>query len=480
MPGWLQASLLAAIPGAVLIFLILIIRRCFCPRKRRDIAVDPNLERAENPQNGIPKLHQVSIHRLDRDGSNKRTNHYVLRHAFSSRSPLFNWDDHPSLITDAVENGWSRFAFTTTYTYSSSVRSAKFLLSSCSVGDHDREMGVEISWEVSQGSADFMQKIGFNSKAKKNASISAMAAKSVVRTALPFPGPPLKTLAFPQEAYFEVTIWPFIEDGIAKDSVGKVKGGKLESEKAKLIQEDFKSTLNSESLVHVTSVNQSNSTDVVNEFKGGGKQVGKAENVVLSVGLAGGGPLPLKLPGSYPSSVGFNSNGSVYLDGIKLVSESEKEDWGKEEIVIGCGYNPGQKKVFFTMNSQLLHEIHCQSEEFGSPLYPVLAANGDTTVLINLGQCSFKYAPANLHRTPNPCFIGPLANNSPVLGYEDSKELFSMGRIDSHWLNRSIAARSNNTTGTLHRTGEFDEESEGDLFEIVLDNMDKSPYVNKL
>ena len=163
--------------------------------------------------------------------------------------------------------------------------------------------------------------------------------------------------------------------------------------------------------------------------------------------------------------------------GVKLVFESEREEWGRADTVIGCGYNPSQKKVFFTVDSQLVHEIHCKSEEFGTPLYPTLAANSDITVVVNLGQCAFKYAQANLQRTPNPCFIGPLAN-SPVLGYEDSRELFSMGRIDAQWLNRSTTRSTSTPGNNLNRGVEFDEESEGDLFEIVLDSYGKSPTTN--
>ena len=51
------------------------------------------------------------------------------------------------------------------------------------------------------------------------------------------------------------------------------------------------------------------------EGKGGG---GGGDAVMLSVGLTAGGSLPLKLPGSYPGSIGFNSDGSVYVDG-KLI-----------------------------------------------------------------------------------------------------------------------------------------------------------------
>lgn len=152
---------------------------------------------------------------------------------------------------------------------------------------------------------------------------------------------------------------------------------------------------------------------------------------------------------------------------------SEKEDWGKSEKVIGCGFDPRQKKVFFTVDSALVHVINCKAEEFGTPLYPILAANDDVLVLVNFGQSAFMYSPANPRRTPNPCFIGPLVN-SPALGYEDSKELFSMGRIDSQWLNRNTAKASINGGANSPRV-EFDEESEADLFEIVLDGTGRSP-----
>lgn len=156
---------------------------------------------------------------------------------------------------------------------------------------------------------------------------------------------------------------------------------------------------------------------------------------------------------------------------MKLVFESQREEWGKAEKVIGCGYNPSQKKVFFTVDSLLVHEILCKREEFGKPLYPTLASNGDILVLVNLGQSVFKYPPANLQRTSNPCFIGSIMENgSPILGYEDSKELFSMGRIDAQWLNRSNTRSTNNTVNSLKQVLDYDLESEGDLFEIVLDN----------
>ncbi|MFS7972774.1 putative SPRY domain, concanavalin A-like lectin/glucanase domain superfamily [Helianthus anomalus] len=386
---------------------------------------------------------------------------------------LFNWSDNPALITDAVENGWSRFAFTE-YISSSSVRSNRFSLCAAggdvTGGDVD---DVEISWEVCQGSADFMQKIRLNSGLNKTSktTVRSMTAASVIKSALPLPGPALtNSTPFPQEAYFEITILSNNEGENGSDVNGKGRVISGEDENIKLIEEDG---LN-EKGVHVN----------VEELRGRScaKEIVEGRNelvVMLSVGLSGGGSIPVKLPGSYPGSVGFNSDGSIYLDGTKIVNESDIENWERTGKVIGCGYNPSQKKVFFTVDSKLVHEIDCKGEEFGTPLYPTLAANSDVIVLVNFGQSIFKYAPANLQRTQNPCFIGPMAN-SPSLGYEDSKELFSMGRIDSQWLNQSTT-RSGPYLGNVNKgmTKDFDEASEADLFEIVIESNSykKSPNI---
>lgn len=171
-----------------------------------------------------------------------------------------------------------------------------------------------------------------------------------------------------------------------------------------------------------------------------------------------------------------------------LAYGSEKGDWGQQEKVIGCGFDPREKKVFFTVNSELVHVAHCKSDEFGGPLYPALAANVEIEVLVNLGQSGFLYEPANATRTPNPCFMGPLGGSPAALGYEDSGELFSMGRLDASWQNYCAPCsgtnsdiyswHGNDNDNSCHSrskaNGEGDE-SEGDLFEIVLDVKGKSP-----
>ncbi|KAK9054330.1 hypothetical protein SSX86_025408 [Deinandra increscens subsp. villosa] len=386
----------------------------------------------------------------------------------SPRKTLFNWSDNPALITDAVENGWSRFAFTD-YTSSSSVRSNRFLSATCVDGPGGDEDDVEINWEVCQGSADFLQKIRLNSGLRKiikpTTTTSAMSA--VMKSALPLPGPALgNSSAFPQEAYFEITVLSFYEDDVS--GKGRVNTG--EGEDIKLIEENG---VNGRG-VHVN----------FEELRGRSCEKGIVEGrnevaILVSVGLTGGGAVPVKVPGSFPGSVGFHSDGSIYLDGVKLVYESNIERWDKANKVIGCGYNPSEKKVFFTLDSKFVHEINCKEDEFGAPLYPTLAANVDVTVLVNFGQSIFKYVPANLHRTQNPCFVGPMAN-SASLGYEDSKELFSMGNLDSQWLHQTARSsgpyHSNVNKGKMR---DYDEGSEGDMFEIVIESNSyrKSPSI---
>ncbi|KAM5565741.1 hypothetical protein ABKV19_019655 [Rosa sericea] len=470
----LVAALLVCLGVLLAAFVVLVLWRLDCCKKRKETGNQTtprrvNIRSDQSLEAGIAKLHNNQQQGLQVDHvSSKKTgnNYYMYRRGVSGKaSPLFSWSDHPSSVTDAVENGWSRFAFATTYTSSPSTRSRR-LLGLCAVGEHRvRETEPEISWEVCQGSVDFMQKIRLNSGLKRvlNAGNTTAAAASVIRTALPLPGPPLGNNSFPQEAYFEITVLFSLGDEVNS-----------ESEKTKLIKEKFIEMPSSESLVHVTSSAQRNNK--IEELKLGvidEHDQRKEEAVLLSLGLTTGGLLPMKLPGSYPGSIGFGSNGSVHLDGIKLAFESEKAAWGRTDHVIGCGFDPRQKKVYFTVESELVHVVHCKSEEFGTPLYPTLAANTDIEVLVNFGQSVFKYAPANAHRTPNPCFVGPLGNASSHAFYEDSKELFSMGRIDSQWLNRSTT-RGSQYPGTANRALDFDEES-NDLFEIVLDSCGRSP-----
>ncbi|CAE6126760.1 unnamed protein product [Arabidopsis arenosa] len=456
------AHLTAGILSVVVLssLLVVFLRRWCCLRRSEITTTAASPIRSNSFQARISKLHQTSlIHQLDTSDIKRRgniKNYSISRSAttggFPSKPGLFIWTDHPALVTEAVDNGWTRFGFAlhepaplVTGTSPGSV-----LLGLCTTAGSE-DPGVVITWEVSNGSVDFTQTIKFNQSFKET--VNAVKPLMVLRGALPLPGPQLVSSAFPQEAYFEITILEITQRRHGEG--GDVSCELVEGEKTKLFK--------SQGLKLV----QRREWD------------GENEEAVLSLGLATGGSLgaagETRLPGKFPASIGFQSNGSIYLDGMKLVCESEKHEWAKENKVVGCGYDPRKKKVYFTVNSHLVHVINCKADEFGTPLYPTLASNTEATVLVNLGQSPFYYGPANAQRTSNPCA-------GAVAGLEDSKELFSIGRIDSHYLSNFFINRGNSdeiasgrtTVGNSHRRKlDYDEESDADLFEITLERSGK-------
>ncbi|KAG4945792.1 hypothetical protein JHK87_041799 [Glycine soja] len=125
------------------------------PRRRRP---------RHHPQ---PPLQQQQHFQLDQGNKNNNKgnyNYFVFRDGgVSGKRSLFNWGDHPSMAADAVENGWSRFAFTGYKSYMPSPLKKSALLGVCAAhgggSDFGRELEAEISWEVACGSAEFMQKV---------------------------------------------------------------------------------------------------------------------------------------------------------------------------------------------------------------------------------------------------------------------------------------------------------------------------------
>ncbi|KAF8377580.1 hypothetical protein HHK36_030962 [Tetracentron sinense] len=477
MQEWIKVAV-AVLPVVILFVLVLVLLRQCCSSKGHREFINQRRTTTEGLQPGITKLHLAydannhknlkSLHHEFDIDKKSRPNYHVFRRGVSAK-PLFSWADHPSLVSEAVEHGWSRFAFTG-YMPSPSTRPS--LLGLCAVGDQGRE--TEISWEVFPGSPDFMQKIRLNSGLKRiYMGTPPLGASCVLKTALPIPGPPLGNSSFPQEAYFEITILSSRENDFESSDEGNdnnkfeelelrsKKEGKVQAIMLKLVTTR---NTNSKDLHRFTWSHDRREIQISCE-----KWV-----IVLSLTRDAFTNFLLSLT-SCEKPIHTHSLHPSHLSGMKLVFEAEKAEWGSTDKVIGCGFDPGRKKVFFTVDSELMHVIHCTSEEFGSPLYPTLAANHDVTILVNFGQSAFMYPPANVERSPNPCFIGPHVNSpAGALGYEDSRELFSMGRIDSTWLNQSMTKDSHNN-GSNNTAVDVDDESEADLFEIVLDNCDRSP-----
>lgn len=164
------------------------------------------------------------------------------------------------------------------------------------------------------------------------------------------------------------------------------------------------------------------------------------------------------------------------ISGMKLVYESDKSLWAGVDKVVGCGFEPAKRKVFFTVDGQLVHAVSCNAEAFSSPLYPVLASSFDVMALVNLGQGKFRYAPANARRTADPCFVRAASavdargSDSVALDFDDSGEFFSMGRVDSGWLevaSKMSRSRKESIAGS-GAASVGDPEAESDLFEIPL------------
>ncbi|XP_072994989.1 uncharacterized protein [Typha latifolia] len=372
--------------------------------------------------------------------------HHHHRDGEHNQKPPFNWQDHPRLIAEATESGWSRFAFKIE---SSTPPSQGVALCAVCDGALRRDM-TGTSWEVPHGSSEFIQTVCLNPGAKRsNENFNTCS----FRMSLPLPGPDLAGSPFPQEAYFEIAILHLQSQQDPSPSLPSKNA--TEDDSTKLIRDH--------------SINASERFDTITATQEP-KENGKRKPLVMSLGLSvSNSSQNSSLSGTYPGSIGFHSNGSVYLDGMKLVIETERSEWAGVNRVIGCGFDPRKKKVYFTVDSQLMHAINCNSEAYRSPLYPVVTSNFDAMVSVNLGQSRFKYGPANARRTSNPCLFkssGSGESGSSVAGFDDSGELFS---VDSGWLEAQQKNKTKMGNGNSNDGGAaMDIDADSDLFEISL------------
>ncbi|XP_047077424.1 uncharacterized protein LOC124687716 [Lolium rigidum] len=394
----------------------------------------------------------------------------------------FQWGDHPRLVIEAAENGWAQFVFAVAPPRARSAASSP-LWGLCPVCDAGTSGELaDAAWDAPVGSSERMQAVRLNpatapaaaasskkwlpgsvtSPLRSDQDLASSNALSVARMSMPLPGPPMAGTPFSQDAYFEITIIYLNTrrpEWSASRASRRGKDGSGESDRSKLI--DFAPADTTSNVIKETR-----------PAKDG--QGEKQRHQVMSLGLAAGSATPPRpsLAGTYTSSIGFHSNGAVYLDGMKLVYESEKSSWAAVDKVVGLGFEPAKRKVYFTVDGQQVHKVSCNADAFSSPLYPVLASSFDVMALVNLGQNKFRYAPANARRTANPCFVrsASLGNDgrsgSVGLDFDDeSGELFSMGRVDSGWTDTSRVSKSRKDNGGA---GAGDLDPDSDLFEIPL------------
>ncbi|RCV07298.1 hypothetical protein SETIT_1G232600v2 [Setaria italica] len=496
---WLRLLLAVGLPIAALVAVaFLVYRRRSSPRNAPpelpEVAPAAGVEPTASP--GLAKLnmrYSTASARVGLRFQQLHQHHHRVdvrhRGPGGAQQGPFQWADHPRLVTEAAENGWAQFVFAVAPPRSKSASSSP-LWGTCPICDADtsRDMAEAAAWELPAGSSERMQAVRLNPAAAAAAASSTKrwlpgsipsplrgdadagnnpSALCLARMSLPLPGPPLAGAPFPQDAYFEITIIYLNTkrpEWSASRASRRGRDGASESDRVKLISfaPDAK--------------------DPVQESRASkDDQQDKQRHLVMSLGLAVASAAPARpaLAGTYASSIGFYSNGAVYLDGMKLVYESDKSSWVGVDKVVGCGFEPAKRKVFFTVDGQLVHAVSCNAEAFASPLYPVLASSFDVMALVNLGQGKFRYAPANARRTANPCFVraasavdargGGGGSDSMGLDFDDSGELFSMGRVDSGWMEalRASKSRKDSVTGS-GAASVGDPEAESDLFEISL------------
>lgn len=389
----------------------------------------------------------------------------LMASLWRSSVPLraFQWSDHPSHVITALEHGWAAFAFSYATSAMTSLL-ADQMWEICSTCNAMKFFPPEITW-----TEDCLQQIRLNPGVRSNKDGCVLPVQAL-QTALPVPGPLLGPVPYPQEAYFEMVVW---------NEMSSECSSMAGSERVKLIAKTVTASdryrQNGDHGEVVDEKDLSSKEGEQEEEEEGEKGDEEVDwDELLSVGLAGAEAPPFRLLGFDPGSVGFlSADGQCYVNGMPysqqgrdMTPPTKGRPWGAVgKTTVGCGFDPKLKRVYFTINGELVHEAFLKSPDFANPLYPTIASNYDVTVLVNLGQRIFEYVPANVTRVANPCcriLQARTFKNTSFFDDDITSDLFSMGRFDSHWLANLEYANSQE-----HCYGHS--EAESDLFEIVLD-----------
>eukprot|EP00250_Pteridium_aquilinum_P003239 c13556_g1_i1 orf=24-1781(-) len=522
MPGaWLSTVLVAILPvaaGASILIIVCLVcnsmQRGSNERqtKRGIMSIWPSMN--DKFEGSITKRIKGSLSNHN-NNNNKNNNNYKgitldssikqsskIANIWRNNYPLrnFKWSDHPGLVSEAVEHGWSTFAFT--FANMDALVPPKLWESCTSFSMHlvpgagETLCQPKLAWEVNGTSSDYMQKIRINpsliNPSKRELHLDGLISTiQTLQTTLPLPGPPLGPLSFPQEGYYEITVFGF-DDSFAELSHTSFN----DNEHAQLIAPRAGAALScgyaasdaaaphgaaepvisrrpSTSFGRISiSIHDLNKGASMTE-NGGTQVAGNVhptediadvpalqsaanEQHICAIGLAAECAPPFRFPGSDAASIGFFSNGRIFLNGKEWKKPEgwQRRVWGPTTglpapVTVGCGFDPGARRLFFTLNGEMVEEIllpalinsnaggnvTCSDKymEFTAyPLFPTIGANYNVTMTANFGQGDFVYAAANAHRVPDPCFGRPPAG-AKAAG-EDSADLFSMGHIDSQWL----------------------------------------------
>lgn len=294
------AILAGVLPGLFVLALIVILCRVCCRGRRQQITLHPTIETTQ--RGDIEKAltrhaSHVNSHALSSKSSLRfqQLYHDAIAPVEAQEITYFSWMQHPELITEATENGWSRFAF----------------------NDMLHRMGSG-SWEAPPGSSELMQAVRLNPADNSSDHSNLLSG---VRMQLPLPGPVLNGLPFPQEAYFEVTII-YLKTQEEHKHKWYAKASKrakepVEGYKSRLIDNGSNRVDEAIKAIREQVAEQKKEEEEEREIREGKKKGHKNKRVVISIGLSAEVRMAKPgLPGMYPGSIGFHSDGSVYLDGM--------------------------------------------------------------------------------------------------------------------------------------------------------------------
>ena len=333
---WLRLLLAVGLPVAALVAVVfLVYRRRSLPRNAPPELPEVSPTAGAKPPTASPGLAKLNMRYNAASGrvglrfqQLHQHQHHAVRHRGSgggAQQGPFQWADHPRLVTEAAENGWAQFVFAVAPPRSKSA-SLSPLWGTCPLCDAgtSRDMAEAAAWELPAGSSERMQAVRLNPAAAAasgrkwlpgsipsplrgdtdGAGAGNPSALCLARMSLPLPGPPLAGAPFPQDAYFEITIIYLNTkrpEWSASRASRRGRDGSSESDRVKLISfaPDAKNPVQE---------NRAAAKD--------GEQ-DKRRHLVMSLGLATASTAPQRpsLAGTYASSIGFHSDGAVYLDG---------------------------------------------------------------------------------------------------------------------------------------------------------------------
>ncbi|KAF8775701.1 hypothetical protein HU200_004320 [Digitaria exilis] len=410
-------------------------------------------------------LHQHQHHHTTTPASTSGTG--PPRAQVAAEQGAFQWGRAPRLVTEAAENGWAQFVFLRRAAAADKSNSSSPLwhLPDLRRRDEPRH-GRRGRVGLPTGSSERMQAVRLNpsSAAARRASSTKKRLPSplrgdtdagnnnpnpnalcIARMSLPLPGPPLAGAPFraggilgdhdhlPEHETSRVV--SFEGEQAWKD------GSTSESDRVKLI-----------SFAPDAAKDRSSKRTEPQSRR-------EQRHLVMSLGSPSRPPLRRgrRSPGRTASSIGFHSNGAVYLDGTDEAGVRNRRSPRGPACGQGGGVRASSRRaeVFFTVDGQLVPTpVSCNAEASPSPLYRCLASSFDVMALGHpLGQGKFRYAPANARRTANPCFVRArvrmvgrprrrmgAARWAP--GLRRQRRALLHGRVDSGWMETLRMAKS--------------------------------------